>query len=209
MKSQRNLLGHLVVMTFLMSLVAGNALSASLKEQVEQSQRTRVSTITVQDHELFARKYVGGAAGIYEFVNNRTDEAQAICNFDKGRLPQNQAFIFNEISIGYSKDVTGVAGGTIYNTVAPAALVNSEFEIVQNGRTVVSLPTSSLLNPTSGGTSETSQYAQLGSLAYLSDDTQFTWAFKFADGQVIAAESGASTFSYVEVKLRGQRTIKK
>lgn len=204
----KNTVGHLAAIAFLFVIANANALSQDLGSLVKESQGERVGKITVQPYELFARRDVGGAGGIYEFLNNEVDKAQGICNVDKGRLATNEAFIFNEVAINFSLGNEGAAGGVDYITKAPAALRNAEFEIIQNGRVVLSVPVASLHNPYTGQ-EQANQWTQLGSLCYLADNLDFTWNFKFPSGQSIAAGTSGATFPHVEVRLRGHRTIKR
>jgi hypothetical protein len=203
----KNIAGHIIVMSFLFSLMGGNALSASLKNALEGSTAEK-SEITVQPYVLFAKRDISGASGIYEFVNNELDKAQGITNIDKGVLPQNQAFIFNEVSIGYSIAATGLVGAVDYITKVPAALRNAEFEITQNGRVVLNAPVSTLTNQFTGASNQ-DQWTPVGSLCYLTDNLDFTWSFKFPAGVSVTAGSSGATFPYVEVQLRGHRTIRK
>ncbi len=207
MNDQKNTAGHLVVWTFLtMVLLPMTAVSSSLQKEYENN---RFSGITLQPYELFARKDISGQGGIYEFVNNTFDKAQGICNFDKGKLPTNEVFIFNEISIGYSTGLAvGKAGEAGYETKASTALRNAEFEIRQGSRVVLNLPVASL-NNNNTGVSVQDDFTILGSLCYLRDDEEFTWAFKFPNGVTIATGGGASNNTYGEVRLRGHRSIRK
>lgn len=204
----KNTVGHAVATAFLFLVASANALSTDLTRLVSDSVGSEVGKITVQPFELYARKDVSGASSIYEFIDNTVNAAQGICNFDKGRLATNEAFIFNEVAINFSQGATGKAGGVDYIKQAPAALRNAEFEIIQNGRVVLSLPVASLHNPYTGS-KQSDQWTQLGSLAYLADNSDFTWQFKFPKGETIAAATGANDFNYVEVRLRGHRTIKR
>lgn len=203
-----NTVGHKVATSFLYDLVRANALSSDLQALLEGSGPDTPGKVTLQPFELYARRDVGGASSIYEFVDNTLDKAQGICNFDKGKLPTNQAHIFNEVAINYSLSTADNAGGVDYISKAPAALRNADFEIIQNGRVVLSMPVASLHNPYTGE-KQADQWTQLGSLHYLSDNQDFTWQFKFPNGKTIDAGDEGSTFPYVEVRVRGHRTIKR
>lgn len=206
MNDQKNTAGHLVVWAFLMTILLPNTMtSASLERELH----TNPNSMTLQPYELFARRSINSAGGIFEFVNNTVDKAQGICNIDKGKLPSNEIFIFNEVRIGYSTglavDKAGEAG---YETKASPALRNAEFEIRQGGRIVLNLPVASLNNNNTGASVQ-DDFTILGSLCYLRDDSDFTWSFKFPNGVSIPAGGGASDNSYGEVRLRGHRTVKK
>lgn len=204
-----NTVGHKVALAFLIMLAATVGLSDSLKKAIDTSTPGR-SNITVAPYELFCKKDVGGAGGIYEFLNNTTDRAQGICNVDKGRLAQSEAFVFNEITIGYSKALIGSAGGVDYGTKIPGSLRNAEFEIRQQGRVVLNLPVASLSNRYTAS-SEAENWTTLGSLCYLTDNMDFTWSFKFPAGESITAGTAGANVDhpYVEVRLRGHKTTQK
>lgn len=206
MNNQQNTAGHLVVWSFLMTiLLPMNALSSSLEKELYSNPKE----ITLQPYELFARKNINSAAGIYEFMNNTVDKAQGICNVDKGKLPSNEVFIFNEVRIGFSTGAAlDKAGEQLYETKASKELRNAEFEIRQGGRVVLNLPVASL-NNNNTGSSVQDDFTVLGSLCYLRDDSDFTWSFKFPNGVSIPAGGGATDNSYGEVRLRGYRTIRK
>lgn len=199
----RNLAGHLIVMAFLTTVATLGGLSNSLASTVNNTP----GKVTVQPYELFNRQDIGGAGGIYEFLNETTDKSQGLCNVDKGKLPSNQAFLFNRISIGYQYDAENKVGEVDYLRVVPAALRNAEFEIYQNGRVVLNMPVAALHNPNTGNNAADA-YTELGSLFYLTDDLDFTWSFKFPKGANIEASTAAKTH-YGEVRIAGHRTIKK
>ncbi|OAB79743.1 hypothetical protein [Cochleicola gelatinilyticus] len=200
----KNLAGHLVVWAFLTTiLVPMNVLSASLSKELKENPES----VTVQPYELYARGDISAASGIYEFINNTTDKAQGISNIDKGRLASNEAFIFNGLSIRYSKDAVNKVGDVAYNSALPNALRNAELEIRQNGRVVLNMPVASFHNKDSGST-EHDNFTFVGSLLYITDDTDFTVSFKFPRG--VAMPAGETTnYSYAELRMAGHRTIKK
>jgi hypothetical protein len=203
-----NVVGHKMAIAFLFMLASANALSNDLVQLVRSSSGDEVGKITVQPYELFARRDIGGASSIYEFLNNTVLKAQGICNVDKARLATNEAFIFNEIAINFSLGDTGQVGAVDYISKLPASVRNAEFEIIQNGRVVLNVPVATLHNPYTGQ-NQADQWTQLGSLCYLSDNEEFTWRFKFPSGATVTAGSTAGTFPYAEVRLRGHRTIKR
>ncbi|MDP2687529.1 MAG: hypothetical protein Q8O62_09920 [Aequorivita sp.] len=199
-------MAHSVVLAFLLSvLLPMNALSSSLDKEIKGNPHD----ITVQPYELFVRSSINSASGIYEFVNSTTEKAQGISNIDKGKLPTNELFIFNEVRIGFSTGMNvSLAGKALYETKPSAELRNAEFEIRQGGRLVLNLPVATLCNPYTGASVQ-DDFVVLGSLCYLRDDADFTWAFKFPSGVAIPAGGGAADNSYGEVRLRGHRTVRK
>ena len=205
MNEMKNTPGHMMVWAFLIALLSmQGAIGASLDREL----RTNPEGISLQPHELFARRDISSASGIYEFVNNTVNAAQGICNVDKGRLPSNEIFIFNEVSIGFTAGANaGLVGSSLYETAPSVQLRNAEFEIRQGGRLVLNYPVASLCNPHTG-TSTQDDFACLGSICYLRDDQDFTISFKFPNGVSIPA-GGAGTTSYAEVRLRGHRTVRK
>jgi hypothetical protein len=201
-----NVAGHLIVMAFLSTVAMAGGLSASLSSVIKNTP----GKITVQPYELFNKQIIGGAGGIYEFVNETTDKSQGVCNVDKGKLPSNSAFVFNRVIISFEDAAAALGvGKSVYDQALPGALRNAEFEIVQDGRVVLNLPVAALSNPDpTNGTANADAYTDLGSLFYLTDDLDYTWSFKFPAGAAIAADSADNT-NYCEVRLSGYRTIKK
>jgi hypothetical protein len=204
----KNTIGHMAATAFLMLLASANALSSDLVSLVNESRTSEIGKVTLQPFEIYARRDIGGAGGIYEFINNTVIKAQGICNVDKGKLPTNESIVFNEVAINFSKGAENQAGGVDYITKLPAALRNAEFEIVQNGRVLFNLPVASMHNPYTG-VNQSDQWTQLGSLCYLADNVDFVVQFKFPNGQTIPAGTTGDTFPYAEVRLRGHRTIKR
>lgn len=205
---QSNVAGHLVVWAFLLTvLFPMNAMSNSLWKELDKN----TDNVTLQPHELFARRYVGGASSNFEFVNNTVDIEQGICNMDKAKLSTNEMFIFNEITIGYTQQSLSSPGECSYLAAMPAGLRNAEFEIRQGGRLVLNIPVASLNNHYIGtSTGVQDDFTALGSLCYLKDDEDFTWSFKFPTGVSLAAgTTGNADYKYAEVRLRGHRTIRK
>lgn len=204
MNEQKNTFGHSVVWAFLLSVLFNmNAMSASLTDQIAKDP----NQLTLQPYELFARKDISGAGGIHKFLSNEDDKATGLINIKNGILPTNEIFIFNEISVGYAKGATGKAGALTYGTPLPGEVRNCEFEIVQNGKAVVNMPIASLNNPYDG-TTATDAFTAIGSLAYLIDNVSFEIFIKFPTGvSVLAGET--TNFHYLEVRLRGWRTVRK
>jgi hypothetical protein len=205
---QSNVAGYLVAMGFLLQLVAVGALSASLTQLASTQRGDDVSAIQLKPTTLFARKYIGGASSTYTFLDNTTEKIQGICNIDKGKLAQNEAFIFNEIAIGYKVGNADQAGAVAYDAALPAALRNAEFIIRQNGRTVYEGTCAELSNPYTG-VREEDNWTRLNSLCYISDNEDITIEIKFAPGASIAAAQSTNDYSYLEVRMRGHKTVKR
>ena len=208
MNPLKNTPGHTVAWAFLLTLFSVSGLmSASLHKEMDENRKG----ISLQPYELFARKEINSAAGIYEFVNNTVNAAQGICNVDKGKLPSNELFIFNELSVGFSAGAeANKAGEVAYKTKPSAEFRNAEFEIRQGGRLVLNLPIASLCNNHTANASRVdSNFVSLGSLCYLRDDQDFTISYKFPSGVSIPASTGSSDHIYSEVRLRGHRTVRK
>ncbi|MBP40208.1 MAG: hypothetical protein CL528_00390 [Aequorivita sp.] len=206
MNDLRNTFAHSVVLAFIMTvLLPASAVSSSLQKDLVNNQ----NDITVQPYELFVRSSINGAGGIHEFVNSTTEKAQGISNIDKGKLPTNELFVFNEVRVGFTTGLAvNKAGEALYETKPSKEFRNAEFEIRQGGRLVLNMPVASLCNNYTG-TSTDSDFVKLGSLCYLRDDADFTWSFKFPSGVAIPAGGGAADNSYAEVRIRGHRTVRK
>lgn len=206
-----NTIGFLTALNFLASLVDANALSSSLTELYRKSQASvsqrGVADITLDSAELFCRKDIGGASSTYTFLDSTTEKVQGICNIDKGRLPLNEAFLFNEISVGYKLGNANIPGGVAYDAALPPALRNASLVIVQKGREVFRGCMASLSNPYTG-TCEADNWTQINTLRYISDNEDFRILIEFAPGQSVAAGS-SNDYPYLEVRLRGHITAKR
>lgn len=199
---QSNVATHLVVLNYLEEIAQANALSANLREQAGRG------FVKIKDAELFVRKSIGGAAGIYELLNDTTDKADGVCNVNKGVLPSNQAFVIEEISIAgaLGDDITS-AGSVDYGFAVDNAVKNAELVITQNGREVVNMPAVKFINDLAVPSQEVS--IKLKSFAYLNDNEYFSVAIKFPQGATVAAGTAAGTFAYLELRLGGHKTEKK
>lgn len=204
MNQQKNVGGHLIVWSFLISvLLPMGAMSNSLKIELEKSS----DNITLQPYELFVRKDLSGAGGIWEVVNSTTKKEQAICNISEGQLDTNEIFIFNEIALFYGKDAQGKVGSVKYNQAAPAELENAEFEIIQGGRKILNIPVRSIHNANTGRNVQ-DDFTILSSLCYIKDNESFSMQLKFPNGVALPAGEN-SNFHYGEIRLRGHRTTRK
>jgi hypothetical protein len=207
MREQKNTFGHAIALSFLMLLLGAGALSASLQKQFESDR----SKVTVTPYEIYHRQKVNSASSTYAFLNNLVDKAVGITNVDKAKLPTYQAFVFDRVAVGYSTSATSgspVAGSQLYNTTILSTLRNVDFEIIQNGRTVLEMPIVALHNQfRSTGTSVADQYVQLGSFCYLVDDVEFEWNLKFPSG--ISVENDTTNSHFLEVRLNGWRANKR
>ena len=201
---QSNVATHLVVLNFLAMIAGMGALSESARAAAQKQE------LKIKDTELFCRADIGGASGIYEFLNDTVNKSDGICNVDKGVLPTNQAFVIEEVLVGYQTGDTFNAVGIVdYAKKLPAALRNAEFVITQTGREVVSIPVAALSNPGTAST-ESDNWYKLKSFAYLNDDQYFSWAFKFPKGASIAASAETTNgVHFGEVRLRGHKTERK
>jgi len=209
MREERNVRSHSTVWNFLtVSLVAMGVLSASLTTQVSGSPQK----LTVQPAELFNRAKIDTASSTYDFLDNTVDKAIGVCNIPNAKLPTYNAFIFNRIKVGYSGSLINNSAATqLYNDDVIKELRNAEVLIEQNGRVVVDLPFAAIHNPhQTTGNNINDQYLDLGSMAYLVDDTEFTWKLKFAPGVTIPTGDGSSNnYNYLEMALNGHKTTKK
>lgn len=198
---------YTIAVAFLTAFAGAQGFSSSLNSLISGGK------VSLEDYELIARVDVSGASGIHELVNDELNIAQGIVNFDKGKLSANQGYVFDKISIGYSLGVADTdtsPGAVAYGTALTAALRSSEFEIIQNGKVVLSMPTASLANPYTGN-KESDNWKELGRFYALSDDENFIWRLKFPSSVSVPAFTGAggTQQSFLEVRLGGFRTTKK
>lgn len=205
-----NVAGFLVAFSFFMGLVEAGALSSSLSQLANETKGrdSDISSITLKSATLFARKDVGGAASTYTFLDNTTEKKYGVCNIDKGRLPLNEAFVFNEISVGFKLGANDIPGGVAYDAALPVGLRNGEIQIVQGGRIVYEGTMAELNNPYTG-VREEDQWTKLNSLCYIADNEDFRILIHLPAGQTVTAGSGGANHPYLEVRLRGHKTAKR
>ena len=174
--------------------------SASLSAQLQQDLAS--GRATLKDQDLYIKKQItgGGTIDLIDAVTNRVD---GICSFDKNILQTGRAFVFDQISIAYAKDATtGKEGALKYNIAAPAALLNAEFILIQNGQEVFRAPVADLHN-LAAGQNVNDNYTQTKALAFLTDDKTIEMKLKFPP---TVAMDDSTDKHYVYVRLRGLQT---
>jgi hypothetical protein len=205
MKQQRLAIATALFFT----LAAANAFSESLNNLVNSSRGKDVANFRLDTAELYARRDVSGTSSNYPFVDNQVEFEKGIVNFDRAKLPQNQAFIFDAISVKFGQGADGediAPGASAYSTDMIAALRNSDLKIMQGDRLVVQLPMASLYNPYTGQSQKDDWY-DCGKFFHLNDKESFTWDIIYPKGQSVAAFGGAGTVkSLLEVRLQGYKS---
>lgn len=195
---------------FLTQLAEAGAFSANLNSLINGSRGSDVADFELKDKVLVARAYVGGKGSYFRFVDNLTEKKPGVCNFDKGKLNPNEAFIITSASIQYGEAGDATSPGLAsYGDKAPIGIRNSEFRIKQAGREVLSDDTATLINPFGdSSTNESDNWKEFGKYMYLNDmDTQ-EWGFEVPNGYTIPADSN-NDYPYIEVRLRGYMTSKR
>lgn len=156
----------------------------------------------VRNEEIFVKKQIAGASNIHQLIDSSTEEKFGVSSFEKGgRMQANKAAAFRKI--GFFCDVAGNDGASpgslAYNGTIPAALLNAELRISQEGvlvfrRTIRSIV--SLANEQKAG----DRYVELPAFVLLRDDRNVEANLHFAEGQSIAAAGAGSTvFAYLSI----------
>lgn len=196
-----NLLGHKTALNFL--LLMASLLSTSLQSAIQ------ATAFEIEPVELFIKKQVAGASGMYKLMDANTRQLDGICSFNsQGRLDQNRAVVFNEIALFYGVGNADIPGAIAYTTAPPVSLANAELVISQEGKQVFR---SSIRTLYSAGTElkNGDNYLQLPSLRLLRDEKDVTVNIHFpADAPALAA-AGAGTTPYVYLSIKGIATRKK
>lgn len=185
------------VLAFL-ALVVGQ-LSSQLSSDIA------LGKTTLDPQVLDIKKQISGG-GTIDLIDATTQRIDGICSFDKNILQTGRAFVFDQVSIGYSDNAAaGKEGSLVYDQKAPAALLNALFIVNQNGREVLRMPVSDLHNINTGQ-NVSDAYTQLKALRFLGDDKTITMQLKFAPG---VALDDTTVKHYVYVRFNGlQTTIK-
>lgn len=194
----------LTVVAFLS--LTSERLSAQLKANFAESANPNTKTkVLLDDQVLYIKKEITGG-GTINLLTGNTENLVGICNFDKNRLNQGRAFVFDQIAFNYKSDAAaGNEGNVTYNAAAPAVLQNADFVIIQNNIEVLRLPVRDISNIATGLTAA-DEYTQLKSLRLIDDVNPITMQIQFPES---SAGVAAGTHHYVYVRLSGLQTSTK
>ena len=193
----KNLGFFTVVLAFLMDI--GPRLSTQLRADLQSAK------VVLDDQTMEIKKEISGGS-IIDLLDGTSDRITGINSFDKDRLKQGRAFIFDQVALNYATHATdsGLEGNIEYKVIAPKELQNANLVISQNGREVLRMPVRDVHN-IGTGTNSSEEYKQLKSLRYLLDDQEVKVQLHFPPG--VSLDS--SKKHYVYFRLNGLQTAKK
>lgn len=187
-----------------------NALDADTKEELLKG------NLQNQDTEFYLRrKLAAGAGAIIPLLETSSVRKCGVTNFDKAHLPNLMNFVLGRVRLGYyfAKSAAENEGDGIYMNSfnpgtpgsIPAAILNGELEIQQNGAPIVSMPIRRFFNlsamPMSNGVGGASDTVQLEALKLIKAGQPIDISIRLAEG--VALPVGNHMF---EVCLTGVAT---
>jgi hypothetical protein len=200
-----NVLGHLTAVNFLTSVLV--LLSSSLQAAINNN------SFSLEPTDLYVKKQIAGASGIYEILDANSKKLDGICSFDSdGRMETNRAAVFNRLTVRYGTGNETASPGSIdYVDAIPAALANAELEIIQDGDQVLRKSVRSLF--AGDGDKDSfdkagNDHAELASIRLLRDDKDIKINLRFPAGVTMPA-AGAGTTPFIYVSLDALVTKKK
>ena len=178
-------------------------ISAQMSEQLRADLNS--GNVLLEDETLYIRKQISGG-GTQTLIDGTTQKVVGICNFDKDRLAQGRAFVFNRFGIMYgTSTVAGKEGDISYNATMPTALQNAQLIVKNGGKTVIDLPIKTLTNlETSNKAAD--ELSELLTLRHFNDVSEITIEIQFAPN--VTLTSGAN-LHYVELFFTGVKTKRK
>jgi hypothetical protein len=193
----KNLAFFTIVLAFLMDI--GPRLSAQLKSDVASGR------VVLDDQTMEIKKEISGGS-IVQLLDGTSERITGINSFDKDRLKQGRAFIFDQVALNYATHASdsGLEGKIEYNVSPPKELQNAILVISQNGREALRMPVRDVANIETGQNSQ-DEYKQLKSLRYLLDDQEVKVELHFPPG--VSLDS--SKKHYVYFRANGLQTAKK
>jgi len=192
----RNLAFFSIVLAFLGDISA--RLSTQLRTDLQNFK------VVLDDQTMEIKKEISGGS-IIDLIDGTSDRVTGINSFDKDRLKQGRAFIFDQVAINYATNAaSGLEGSIEYGVKPPAALQNAVLVISQNGREALRLPVRDVANIETGANAQ-DEYKQLKSLRYLLDDQEVKIQLHFPPGVVL----DNAVKHYVYFRANGLQTAKK
>lgn len=193
----RNLAFFTIVLAFLADI--GPRLSQQLRADVAAGKAV------LDDQTMEIKKEISGGS-IVDLLDGTSDRVTGINSFDKDKLKQGRAFIFDQVALNYATHATdsGLEGKIEYNVAPPKELQNAVLVISQNGREVLRIPVRDVANIETGQNSQ-DEYKQLKSLRYLIDDQEVKVQLHFPPG--VSLDNTKK--HYVYFRANGLQTSKK
>lgn len=186
--------------------------SQSLNSLFATQQQAGVSAVRLRSAELYVRASVDGQGGRFDVVDSTTEKEAGVCNFNAGRLPLNEGFIPNQVSVlfaGDGADATSPGAQNYGETDPPAVLKNSDLVIRQRGREIYRASIGSITNPhATEALSQKDNVSDLLSLFFMADDDPMTWSIECPKGETFT-EGSSNDYPYVEIKFLGHQTEKR
>lgn len=194
----KNLAFFTIVMSFLMNDVVGR-LSTQLQDDIKKFK------VVLDDQTMEIKKEISGGS-IIQLIDGTSERITGINSFDKDRLKQGRAFVFDKVAITYDTDAaSGKAGELGYNHAIPPTLLNANLVVSQNGREVYRAPVRDLTGGSLSPTNANDEYTQTGSLRYLLDDQEVKVELHFPPGVSLPTD----VKHYVYLRFKGLQTSKK
>lgn len=161
--------------------------------------------VILQNQTLEVKKEIVGGGEI-QILTPETVRQDGLCSFDReGMMQTGRAFVFDEVSIGYSTDAaSGKETQLGYNTAAPVALLNSLVIVTQEGREVLRAPFRDLHN-IQNGFKANDAYTKLKALCHFNDGKKVEISIKFPNG--VSLDGAAK--HYVFFRFNGLQTAKR
>ncbi len=173
----------------------------------ELSQWIESGGVKLIDHTAYIRKEITGAASIYNLIDDETSKIDGVSTIKGKSFNKNEGFIFDQVSVAYGTDTgQGKEGAVRYFSTNIASLNNANLVITQNGRLVLDLPVSNIMQPQPEGLKQDEKFTSLTSFAYLIDDQPMEWTLRFPSG--VPLEPRVNLYQYLQVKLKGLKTLR-
>ncbi len=193
----KNLAFFTIVFAFLGEI--GPRLSNQLRTDVQANR------VVLDDQTMEIKKEISGGS-IIQLLDGTSERITGINSFDKDRLKQGRAFVFDKVAINYDTDAaSGKAGELGYNDAIPPTLLNANLVVSQNGREVYRVPVRDLHGAQLTPSNPNDEYAQTGSLRYLLDDQEVKVELHFPPGVSLPTD----VKHYVYLRFKGLQTAKK
>lgn len=196
-----NLFGHKTAINFLLLVTA--LLSSSLQSAIA------ANAFALDPTELYVKKQVNGASGIYKLLDSNSKQLDGVCSFNSdGRLDSNRAAIWNRITLYYGVGNVGIPGAVDYSTALPVSLQNADIVISQDGVQIYRASVRSIISK--GAETKTGDnYKELDSLRLFRDDREVQINLHFAEGATALPAAGLGTTPYIYVSIDALTTRKK
>jgi hypothetical protein len=198
-----------------MELTKGQAFIAKHASKLDPTTRDLIAKREVRytDGDFYVRRKITGSSNIENLIDETNEKKVGVTNIDKNTLPNQQHLALEKIAVRYaetaaSTPIQGVSGFSTVKANVPAALINAELRIIQDGKTLVQLPMARFFSEAaSQKTNGVEDIVSLNSIQLLKANVPFTIQVEYADGQSVTP--GAGNDAYLEIRLMGDKTTTK